>query len=387
MYAKCGSLLDAREVFNKMAEHTVITFSTMLSAYIQSGEVMEALNLFEQMRSMKLKPDKITFVSMLKGLAMIDDLEEGKRIHDLIRRYGYESDKVVGSALLDMYAKCMSVENVQKVFDQLEEQDVVSWSSIIAAYAQCNLENQALICFGRMVCEGILPTSFTFSSIFKACSVLQHLMEGKQIHSVIVGTEHESNTFIASSLINMYVKCDCITMAEQAFYKSPKQKLAPWNAMIAGYSQHGLSRNALQYFHGMVQQGWKPNASTYTSILGACNRACEVEQALCHFVSMTEDYGLRPTVEHFDCVIDLLGRAGLLEEADRLLQSIPPFPDSFARTSLLSACNVYENIDVGRDCFQHIARLNPASASSYMLMSNIYANAEKQEVCMYTLEK
>jgi pentatricopeptide repeat protein len=131
----------------------------------------------------------------------------------------------------------------------------------------------------------------------------------------------------------------------------------------------------------MMRQGWKPNASTYTSILGACNHACEIKLALQHFMSMTEEHGIRPTLEHFDCVIDLLARSGFLEEADRLLQSMPFFPDSFAWSSLLSACKVYDNIDVGRHCFQNIASMNPTSAASYMLMSNIYANVEILEGC------
>jgi pentatricopeptide repeat protein len=277
---------------------------------------VEALKLFEEMRAKKLNPDKVTFVSMLTGLAMLGDLEEGKRMHDLVRRYGYESDKSVANALLDMYAKCKSVENVQEVFDHLEDRDTVSWSCVIAAHAECdNHGKQALDHFDRMMCEGIVPVSYTFVGVFKACVAFGNVAEGKRIHSVVADTEHERNPFIASGLIDMYVKCDEATMAEQAFGRTSKQNLAAWNAVIAAFLRPDLAAKAFMVFQQMKLEGLQANAVTVASLLKACSLLQDVElgQKLHLFAACNE---LEPDTHVQNGLIDMYAKCGRLGMAE-----------------------------------------------------------------------
>ncbi|KAJ7514127.1 hypothetical protein O6H91_23G029100 [Diphasiastrum complanatum] len=379
MYAKCGCTEDARELFDNMSERDVVSWTAMIAGYAQNGLGKEALALYEQMKQEGMQPNNVTLVLLLKACASLAALEQGKQLHSAIIKRGFQSDVVVGSTLVDMYAKCGCTEDASEVFDNMGERDVVSWTAMIAGYAQNGLGKEALALYKQMKQEGVQPDNVTFVLLLKACASLAALEQGKQLHSEIIKRGFQSDVVVGNTLVNMYAKCGCTEDARELFDNMSERDVVSWTGMIAGYAQNGLGKEALALFVQMQREGTKPNEVTYISVLSACAHSGLVDQGRYFFDSMCKNHGVTPTKEHYACMVDLLGRAGCLADAELFINKMPIQPNSVVWMTLLGAARNHGHAEIGRRAFDRVVKLETKSAAPYVLLSNIYAAAGKKD--------
>ncbi|KAJ7518479.1 hypothetical protein O6H91_21G071200 [Diphasiastrum complanatum] len=379
MYSKCGSVLHAHKVFSNMPQHDVYSWTAIISAYADSGEVEEAINLFQQMQETGLAPDKVLFVVVLKACASLAGLEQGRQLHSDIIKRGFQSDVIVGSTLVNMYAKCGCTEDARELFDNMSERNVVSWNAMIAGYAQNGLGKEALALYEQMKQEGMQPNHVTFLLLLKACASLAALEQGKQLHSEVIKRGFQSDVVVCSTLVDMYAKCGCIEDARELFDNLSERDVVSWNAMIAGYAQNGLGKEALALYEQMQREGKKPDEVTYTSVLSACAHSGLVDQGRYVFDSMCKNHGVTPTKEHYACMVDLLGRAGYLADAELFVNKMPIQPDNVVWMTLLGVARNQGHVEIGRRAFDHVVKLEPKNAAPYVLLSKIYAAAGRKE--------
>ncbi|KAJ7285387.1 hypothetical protein O6H91_05G047000 [Diphasiastrum complanatum] len=379
MYAKCGCIEDARQVFNNMQERDVVLWNAMIAGYAQHGLGKEALDLYEQMKQEGVQPSNITYVVLLKACASIAALEQGKQLHADILKSGMESDEIIGSALVDMYAKCGHVEDARQVFNNMNERDVVSWTAMIAGYAQDGLGMEAFTLYEQMKQEGVQPNIVTYVVLLKACASAAALEQGKQLHLDIIKSGFESDAIIGSTLVDMYAKCGRTEDARRVFNNMHEQDVVSWTAMIAGYAQQGLAKEALTLLEQMQREGLQPNEATYVSVLSACSHSGLVDKGRQLFQSMCKDQGVTPTLDHYTCMVDLLGRAGCLSDAEDLISKIPIEPDAVVWMTLLGAARNHGHVEIGRRAFDHVLKLEPENAAAHVLLSNVYAAAAQRD--------
>ncbi|CAM6066849.1 unnamed protein product, partial [Sphagnum tenellum] len=406
MYAKCGSMKLAHEVFDKMVERNVVSWNAMIAGLAQNGDTEEAFELFQQMQHENLQPDRITFTSLLGACASPEALKLGHWIHAKIIKAGLEADVHVGTSLVSMFAKCGStqdarkvfdkmvvrnvvswnamingyaehghIQDAQRVFDKMEVRDVISWTAMIEGYAEHGPFGKAKEVFRQMQCNGIEPDLVTFICLIKACANQASLREARWVHSIIEVAGFGSDLRVATSMVHMYAKCGSVIDARSIFNKMDEQDLATWNAMIVGLAQHGYGREALQHFHQMILEGLCPNGLTYLGVLSACGHAGFVDEGLGYFFSMSKDYSISPTVEHFGCMVDLLGRAGELDEAEDFVNKMPQTPGAAVWGSLLGACRLHGNVRLAEVVARFLLGFDPQNAAVYVSLAHIYATA------------
>eukprot|EP01018_Ginkgo_biloba_P021979 Gb_15129 [translate_table: standard] len=376
-YARCGDLENARRVFDKMSQRNVVSWNTVIAGCVQNGYGEEAFKLFWQMRVAGLKPDAVTIASILSACADSRDLEQGKRIHGYIIRYEIELDVFMESALVAMYAKCGSIENARKMFDRNPQISLVSWNAMISGSTVNGFGDEALKYFRKMQHVGMKPNSVTMSSVLSACAHLAALELGKDIHDYIIKSGFESDIIIGSALVDMYAKCGSIEDACNVFDRMSQRNLVSWNTMIAAYAMHGHGKEALALFYHMQQVGTRPDHITFTGVLSACSYAGLVAEGWQYFNQLTQDYNITASMEHYACMVDLLGRAGHLEEACDMANKMPFEPDAGVWGALLGACRIHNNVDLGEFVAKRLFNLDPGNAGNYVLLSNIYAGAAR----------
>eukprot|EP01018_Ginkgo_biloba_P019053 Gb_20266 [translate_table: standard] len=375
MYSKFGCTKEARQWFDKIPERNVVSWTAMLSGYVQNGQDKEALQFFIQMHHEGMKANQFTFASSVSACASLSALEVGKQVHAYAIKTGVESGVCVGSALVDMYVKCGSIEDAQNVFDIMPEHDVVSWTAVISGYSQNGYGENALKYFCQMQQVGIKSNQYTFSSVLRASASLVALQLGKQVHAQIHKTGLNFDVFAASALVDMYGKCGIIEDARRVFDKMSEQAMVSWNAMISGYAQHGHAMEALQLFEQMQLAGMQPDHITFIGVLSACSHAGLLNEGRHFFDSLSRDYGITPTREHYSCMVDLLGRAGCLDEARDFINNMPFEPDALVWGTLLGACRIHCNVKLGERVAEYLLELEPQAGATYVLLSNIYAAA------------
>eukprot|EP01018_Ginkgo_biloba_P019065 Gb_20268 [translate_table: standard] len=375
MYAKCRNIDAARHVFDKMSQKDVVSWNSMIAGYGENSQWDKALKLYLQMEVAGMKPDSVTMASVLPACANLADLQQGKEIHDYVIRTGLESDVLVGNALIAMYAKCGQIELGLQVFDKMVKRDVISWTAIIAGYVQNGNGIQALKLLHKMQLADVKPNIVTIISVLPACGHLAALQQGKEIHGSLIRNGFHTDAFVASAVVDMYAKCGRIKDARYMFEKMSPKDLASWNAMIAGYGMHGHSEDALAFFSQMKQSGIKPDHITFVVVLSACSHAGMVDEGWQQFNYMSRDYCITPRMEHYACMVDLLGRAGHLDEAYDFIKKMPVKPEADVWGALLGACRIHGNIKLGEVAAECLYELKPEKAGYYVLMSNIYAAA------------
>eukprot|EP01018_Ginkgo_biloba_P037493 Gb_02032 [translate_table: standard] len=375
MYAKSGSMEFARHLFDKMSERDVVSWTAMIAMYAQNGHANKALSLFRQMQLAEILPNAVTMVSVLSACAQLGDLQQGKLVHDYIVRCGIESDSTLGTALIDMYAKCGRVEDACQVFSDMSKRDVVAWTAMIAGYAQNGRADEALKLFHEMQRAGVQPDLVTMVRLLSACAHLGALQQGKWIHDYIIRSGFELDISVGNSLVAMYAKCGNIEIAHQVFDNMSERDVISWNTMIAGYGMHGHGEDALALFSQMKQACVLPNHITFISVLSACSHAGLVDEGCQYFDDMITDYCITPSVKHYACMVDLLGRAGHLDEAYDFITKMPLEPDAAVWATLLGSCRIHCNVELGERVAEHLFLLEPEDAGYYILLSNIYAAA------------
>ncbi|XP_058756638.1 pentatricopeptide repeat-containing protein At4g13650-like [Vicia villosa] len=377
MYAKHGKLDTALKIFRRLKENDIVSWTAMIAGYTQHNKFVEALNLFKEMQDQGIQADNIGFASAISACAGIQALDQGRQIHAQSCLFGYSDDLSIGNALVSLYARCGKVREAHLAFDQIFIKDNVSWNSLISGFAQSGYFEEALNIFAQMNKAGLEINSFTFGSAVCAAANATNVRIGNQIRAMIKKTGYDSEIEVSNALITLYAKCGCIDDAERHFFEMPDKNEVSWNAMITGYSQHGCGFEALSLFEDMKQLDVLPNHVTFVGVLSACSHVGLVDEGISYFRSMSEVHNLVPKPEHYACVVDLLGRSGLLSRARRFIEEMPIQPDAMVWRTLLSACNVHKNIDIGEFAASHLLELEPKDSATYVLLSNMYAVSGK----------
>lgn len=376
-YSKCGRVDFARRLFDGMPERSLVTWNTMIATHTQHGEDMEALHLFLQMRREGSLLSEFTLSSVLCACAARSAVTESQQLHALALKTAADSNVFVGTAVLDVYAKCKMIRDARLVFDAMPEKSSVSWSSMVAGYVQNDLYEEAVWFFRHAHKMGVELTQFTLSAALSACASIAASTQGKQLHSVAIRAGFAANLFVATSLIDVYSKCGCIREAYLVFCNVEDDNIVLWNAMITGFSKHARPHEAMMLFEKMRQRGLRPNEVSYVSVLSACSHVGLVEEGRGYFDLLSRDAAVRPNVLHYSCMVDVLGRAGRIDEAWELIRSMPFRATASMWGSMLNSCRVHGNVELAKIAAQHLFELEPDNAGNHVLLSNIYA-ASKQ---------
>lgn len=360
----------------------------MLSAYSQHGYGKEALQLYDRMLWEGDIPDRVTFLSIVESCSSLAVLSKGKQVHASILGIGLELQNGVGTALIDMYGKCGSVEHAQKVFNEMPNlRDVGSWNTLMGTYTWQGKGNEAILVFYKMQGEGVMPNVATFVMLLDACASEAGLGEGKLTQARAISNGLDSNAVVGTALVNMYGKCGRLRDAWRVFNNVLERDLVLWTAIISAYAHHGKGSEALHLLEEMQQEGLRPDIITFSSILSACSHAGLVEEAHHLFLSMHRDHGISPTVDHYSCVIDLLGRVGRLNEAENLLKEMPFEPTVVLWMTLLGACKNHVDVQRGEAVARQVFVLDPFNCASYVMLSSLYAAAGKGHAVANVMNK
>ncbi|XP_030547967.1 pentatricopeptide repeat-containing protein At3g02330, mitochondrial [Rhodamnia argentea] len=375
MYGKCRALSEACCVFDEMTLRDAVSWNAVIAAHEQNENVKETLMLFASMLRSRMEPDEFTYGSVLKACAGSQALSCGMEIHNRVIKSGMGLNWFVGSALVDMYSKCGMIEVAEKIHFRTEEQTMVSWNAIISGFVMQKQSEDAQRYFSWMLEIGIVPDSFTYATVLDTCANLATVGLGKQIHAQILKLELQADVYICSTLVDMYSKCGNLKDSQLMFEKAPKRDFVTWNAMICGYAHHGLGEEALQVFERMQVENVKPNHATFVSVLRACAHMGLAEEGLQYFHSMQPAYGLDPQLEHYSCMVDILGRSGRVDDALKLIYSMSFEADAVIWRSLLSTCCDHGNVEIAEVAANSLLQLEPEDSSAYVLLSNLYANS------------
>ncbi|KAK1388795.1 Vegetative storage protein [Heracleum sosnowskyi] len=376
MYAKCGLLDYARKIFGKMGVKNEVSWSAMIGACIICDSTREALVLYDRMIiENAVSPSPVILGIVLRACAKLIDLSKGRRIHAYSMKAGFLVDLMVGNTLLSMYAKCGIIDDATKFLDEMEWKNPVSFSAVISGCVQNGYAEAALKFFQRMQVSKIKPDVATMIGLLPACSYLAALQHGACGHSYSIVRGFSADISICNALTDMYCKCGKVDVARLVFDRMHTRDIVSWNAMIVGYGVHGLGTKAISMFYDMLAEGWKPDDVTFIGLLSACSHSGLVVEGKRFFLSMTQEFNIFPRIEHYLCMVDLLGRAGLLNEAQDFIKMMPIQPDVRIWSALLAACRVHKNVELGEVVSKNIHSLGPESTGNFVLLSNIYSAA------------
>lgn len=375
MYGKCGALTEARIVFEEMNRRDAVSWNAIIAALEQNEQCEETLFCFAEMLRCGMEPDEFTYGSVLKACASLESLDFGVKVHDKIIKCGLGFESFVASALVDMYCKCGAMEEAMKLHNRMEMQTMISWNAITSGFSLQNQSEEAQKFFFKMLNLGLKPDNFTYATILDACANLVTIELGKQIHVKIIKDELQNDVFISSSLVDMYAKCGNMQDSLLMFEKMAVRDYVSWNALICGYSLHGFGAEAICMFERMQQENVRPNHATFLAVLRACGHVGLVDVGEQYFNMMTDHYKLQPQLEHYSCMVDLIGRTRGVHEAVEVISKMPFEADDIIWRTLLSACKIQGDVEVAEIAARNILNLDPEDSSAYVLLSNIYAEA------------
>lgn len=441
-YAACGETRTTRHLFDEIPDKNVIFFNVMIRSYVNNHMYYDALLVYITMSANGFEPDNYTYPCVLKACSGLDNLWVGLQIHGAVVKVGLDTNLYIGNGLVAMYGKCGHLVDARQVLDEMPSKDVVSWNSIVAGYAQnarfddaleiCremeamklkpdagtmasllpavsntssenvsfvkemfrNLVKKSLVSWNVMIAVYVnnsIPgeavdlflqmeaweieaDSITIASVLPACGDLSALLLGRRIHEYAWKKKLMPNLLLENALVDMYAKCGCLLEAREVFDKMMLRDVASWTSMISAYGMCGQGRNAVELFAKMEDSGVSPDSIAFVSVLSACSHAGLLEEGRYYFRLMI-DYRIVARIEHFACMVDLLGRAGRVDEAYSFVKKMPIKPNERVWGALLSACRVYSNMNVGLLAADQLFQLVPEQSGYYVLLSNIYAKA------------
>ncbi|KAM7274100.1 hypothetical protein ACFE04_028764 [Oxalis oulophora] len=369
-----GDYSSAWRVFDEMVVRDVVSWTSMISGYVRARLYDEALTLFLRM---DVEPNIATLVSVLVVCGRRGCLSLGKGIHGMVVKRGTSENMEASNALLDMYVKCECLNEAKRLFYEIPKKDIVSWTSVISGLVQCKYPKDALELFYEMQVSGLEPDKVILTSVLSACSSLGALDYGRWVHENVDRKNIKWDVHIGTAMIDMYAKCGCIEMALQIFNKVSSKNVCTWNALIGGLAMHGHGYEALGHFENMIKAAMRPNEVTFLAILTACCHSGMVDLGRRYFYQMSQSYDLSPKLEHYGCMVDLLCRAGLLDEAFKMTKAMPMPADVSIWGALLSACKDNGNTEVSREILNNFQELESHDSGIYVLLSNIYAANEQ----------
>lgn len=376
MYANCDDPTGSSLVFDLLKEKDVVSWNSIIECHSQHHCCRIAIMEFLQMQMAGIKPDEFTIGSLLS----CSDLVVTEMIQGLAAKNGLISNIQVCNALVCAFSKLCQIECAHQVFADMSCQNLISWNSIISGCLFNGLAVQALELFSKLCFTGIQPNLYTLGIILSTCGSISSLRHGKQIHGYILRSRVCLETSLANSLITMYAKSGDLAGSYKVFTRMVDRDVVSWNAMITAYAQHGEGREAIHCLETMIEAGCiKPDQATFTIVLSACSHAGLVEEGRRIFSSMVKDHTVELGMDHYSCIIDLLGRAGHLDEAERLVNEMPFPADSNIWWALLSACISYVNVRLGRIAAGFLLESEPDKAAVHVLLSNLHAAAGQWE--------
>ncbi|KAK1407393.1 hypothetical protein QVD17_39008 [Tagetes erecta] len=379
-YARCecgSSLCLAENVFNIMKDTSSSSWNALISGYAQNGNPLKAIDLFVKMISLGFKPDWYSIGSLLLACTELKLLRYGKEAHGYVIRNGLETDLHITNSLLSFYIQCEKPLSAKIMFDGLKNKNLVSWNAMITGYSQQKQANEALNLFRTLVSSGIQPNEISVTSVISACTQLCSIRLGKSVHCYTLKNSFTTDIFVNSSIIDMYSKTGCIEASQNVFNQSDKNHIGLWTNLIAAYGIHGNGNEAMKLFYEMQRLNMKPDHFTFISILMACNHGGLVKEGLKIFNEMQTIHGVMPKLEHYACLIDMLGRARRFDDAMLLINEMPEEPDARIWSSLLSSCRVHGNMELGKKVADKLLQLDPNKAENYVLSSNLFASFSK----------
>ncbi|XP_009758855.1 pentatricopeptide repeat-containing protein At5g04780, mitochondrial-like [Nicotiana tabacum] len=377
MYSKCGLVDFARKTFDEMPQRTLVSWNTLMGSYIQNKDGEEVLHLFVQMQREGTQFSGFTVSGVLCACAAKFAVFESKQLHAFALKVSLESHVFVSTALLDVYAKCGLMNDAFRVFDSMPERNDVTWSSMVAGYVQNELYEEAVMFFHRLQKSRVEHNQFTLSSIISACAAVAALLEGNQVHTIVRKTGFGANVYVASSLVDLYARCGCIKEAYMVFSNAEVKNAVIWNSMISGFARNARPLEAMTLFEKMQLAGFYPTEVTYVSVLSACGHMGLVDKGRIYFDKMKKEHNLSPNVYHYSCMVDILGRKGLVEEAKDLIENMPFAATPSMWGSVLASCRVHGNVEVAEIAAKHLFELEPNNAGNHVLLSNIYASKRR----------
>ncbi|KAM7275824.1 hypothetical protein ACFE04_017690 [Oxalis oulophora] len=376
MYSKLGLRDEAVKLFDEMPDRNLVTWNAYMSNAVLDGRAMKAVDAFIEFRRIGGEPDSITYCAFLNACAALSSLKLGSQLHGFVVRTGFEKNVSVSNGLIDFYGKCKDLEMAEMVFNEIGiRKNDVSWGSLVAVLVQNDEDEKCCEVFLQAREKGEEPTDFMISSVLSACAKLAGLELGKLIHGLAVKACVETNIFVGSSLVNMYGKCGAVESSEKVFYEMSDKNLVTWNAMIDAYAHQGQSDIAVRLFDEMTSGGGSvlPNYVTLVCVLSACSKAGEVNKGMEIFESMRENYGIEPREEHYACIVDLLGRAGMVDNAYEFVTKMPISPPIAVWGALLNACRMYGKPELGKIAANKLFELDPKDSGYHVLLSNSLA--------------
>lgn len=373
MYAKSGHSTEASCIFHNMDRRNVVSWNAMIANYALNGLALEAIRQVILMQETGENPNAVTFTNVLPACARLGFLGPGKEIHAIGIRLGLTADMFVSNALTDMYAKCGCLHSARNVFNT-SHKDEVSYNILILGYSETSDCLESLNLFSEMRLLGRKPDVVSFVGVISACANLAAVKQGKEIHGVALRNHFYSHLFVSNSLLDFYTKCARIDLACKVFNQILFKDVASWNTMILGYGMIGELETAITMFEEMRGDTVQYDLVSYIAVLSACSHGGLVEQGWKYFSEMLAQ-NLEPTQMHYACIVDLLGRAGFVEEAAELIRCLPIAPDANIWGALLGACRIYRNVELGCWAAEHLFEIKPQHCGYYILLSNMYAEA------------
>ncbi|KAB2627659.1 pentatricopeptide repeat-containing protein [Pyrus ussuriensis x Pyrus communis] len=368
------SLTYARSLFSHFPFPDTFAYNRIIRAHAAApSSCCHALSFFTQMRHQGVPPDNFTFPFLLKACAR---LQQGQDLHAHILKLGFDSDIYVQNALVSLYGGCGSIELAMNVFHAMGERDLVSWSSMMSCFVNNGFAYEALALFQQMqLAENLMPDEVTMLSVISAISSLGEMELGQWVHKFIYRSGLELTVPLGTALIDMYWRCGSIDKSIRVFNEMPFKNVNAWSALISGFAAHGRSREALRIFYEMKSSGLQPDHISITGVLVACSHGGLVEDGWRVFKSIGDEYGMEPTLEHYGCMVDLLGRAGMLHKAYEFIEKMPIMPNSVIWRTLLGACVSHNNLVLAEKVKERVHKLDPYHDGDYVLLSNAYGEA------------
>lgn len=377
LYIHFGDAEGAHFIFNMIDEKSIISWTTIIGGYAGVGIVGEAFNLFNQMRQTSLSLDFIVFVNLIAACGQHGNLFLASSLHSLVLKSGFTDIEPINNSLLIMYARSSCLVSARKIFDLAHERSIFIWTSMISGYAKMGCPAEGLDLFKKLLGTDTRPTGATLAIILSVCADLGSLSMGVEIEDYILLNGLESDYQVQTSLINMFCRCGSVRKARKVFERVLNMDLVVWSSMINGYANNGMAEEAFSLFQEMQISGIKPDSAVCTSILHACNHSGFVADGLSFFLSMQKEFGIKPTLEHYTCLVDLLGRAGQLNLCLRTIEEMPIQLQAQAWGPLLSACRTYGNIEIGELVAKKMLDMNHGSSANCVLVANLYTSAGK----------
>ncbi|CAK7349380.1 unnamed protein product [Dovyalis caffra] len=373
LYVKCGKIDEAKLVFDKMVKRDVVSWATMITGLVHNGKVLEAVDMFGRMKKEGIEGDGVVMLGLIQACAHLGDLKLGLSVHGhMVRREMPMNDIILQTSLVDMYAKIGNLGLASRAFKQMPRKNAVSWGALISGFAQNGFAEYALDLLVEMQGFRFKPDTVALVSALLACAQVGHLKLGKSIHGYIV-RRLDFELVLGTALIDMYAKCGALSCAHAIFDRMDSRDLILWNTMIASYGIHGDGKEVLSLFLKMKEADIRPDHATFASLLSALSHSGQVDVGQFWFNAMVNECKIPPSEKHYACMVDLLSRAGRVEEAYQLIESMNTEPGMAIWVALLSGCHNCRNLLIGEVAAKKILELNPDDLGIYALVSNFFS--------------